>query len=282
MVEWIDLALLGDEEGLSAAINRLDASERATALADVAHQLGVDQVAIERAMLRTLVERVRPFALSSALWARAITASDDPEVEVRAHFARRGVTETPNRMRLALQLYAQFAEDRGNVRVQESDLKRCGYRCEHCGLAFCNEELSHKTLISPFGLRGGAKVDALKPHWNGQDSDRYPTLDHDWPVSLYGDNTSSNLRVLCRSCNMGKADYLALEQLRPWVGLPGRKQLLSQNVLSAEVFYTQLRRSPLCESTGLGPKATELTVQLRDPYIPGVLDNLVTVRSPDF
>jgi hypothetical protein len=215
-----------------------------------------------------------------ALVARPITSSDDPSTEIRRHFERRGVAETPERVQLALQLYAQFAQDRAKVPVKEVDLRRCGYRCEHCGLAFCNEELASKALISPFGLRGAKKVDPLKPHWNGIDENRNPTMDHDWPVSLYGDNTSGNLRVLCGACNQGKANYLALEQLKPWVGLQERAQLLGRGSLSLEAFYTQIRRSPICQRTGRGADVMELTVVLRDVRSPPVLDNLITVESP--
>ena len=234
---------------------------------------------VQRATLRILVERVRPFALSSSLWARPITSSDDPRAEIRRQFVRRGIAETSERVHLALRLYAQFAQDRTKVPVKEADLRRCGYRCEHCGLAFCNEELASKALISPFGLRGAKKTDPLKPHWNGVDDNRYPTMDHDWPVSLYGDNTSKNLRVLCGACNQGKANYQALEQMKPWVGLQDRAQLLGRSPLPCEVFYTQIRRSPTCERTGKGAAATELTVERRDPLSPAVLDNLMTVES---
>jgi hypothetical protein len=72
---------------------------------------------------------------------------------VRAHFAQQSITETPERLLQAVRLYVQFAEERRKVPIREQDLIRCGYRCQHCGLAFCNEELAHKALISPFGLR---------------------------------------------------------------------------------------------------------------------------------
>jgi hypothetical protein len=105
-------------------------------------------------------------------------------------------------------------------------------------------------------------------------------MDHNWPVSLYGDSTPANLRVLCMACNQGKAHYLAIEQFPSWVGLPGRAQLVGTGPLSFEVFYTQLRRSPVCKNTAKGPTESELTVQLLDPKAPAVLDNLATVSSP--
>ena len=99
-------------------------------------------------------------------------------------------------------------------------------------------------------------------------------------MSLYGDNGSANLRVICSACNQGKADILALEQLQPWVGLPGRKQLLGGGPVSLPVFYAQIRISQRCSTSGQGPTETELTVTLRDATLPAVLDNLETVASP--
>jgi hypothetical protein len=120
----------------------------------------------------------------------------------------------------------------------------------------------------------------LKPHWNGADELRWPTMDHDWPVSLYGNNDRKNLKVLCRACNEGKMDFLAWEQTRPSVGLPRRTQLSNPGSLPNDLFYTQLRRSPTCVDTGQNATATELTVRLVDATGPLVLDNLVTVASP--
>jgi hypothetical protein len=280
VAQWIDLALIDDEQALSTAIRDMDDSDRAAAIGAVVGELGLTKAEVERAILRVMIERARPLALPTSLWSRSITASDDPKAHVRAHFTRRGIAETPERLQQAVRLYFRFAEDRKKIRIRESDLKRCGYRCEHCGLAFCNEDLDSRALISPFGLRGTPKIDALKPHWNGGDELRYPTVDHHWPVSLYGDNSAANLRVLCGGCNQGKANYMALEQLPSSVGLVGRNQLLGSRSLSFEAFYTQIRRSPLCERTGQSPAVTELTVQLRDPRAPSVLDNLITVASP--
>jgi hypothetical protein len=57
---------------------------------------------------------------------------------------------------------------------------------------------------------------------------------------------------------------------------------LRRGPLSTEVFYTQLRKSPLCERTGKNALTAELTVELRDAHSPAVLDNLITVESPGF
>lgn len=278
-MEWIDFALLGDENDLQSALDGLDDGQLADAIDELMRKLGVDRAGIDRTILRLLVERVRPYALPKALWARPITSSDDPRALLRAHFARVGVTETAVRLDKGLDLYLQFREERVKVRVREADLRRCNYRCEHCGLAFCNEELAPKAIVSPFGTRGAKKTDALKPHWNGADDLRWPTMDHDWPVSLYGNNDYRNLKVLCRACNDGKQDFIAWEQTRAAVGLPKRIQL-TPGTIPNDLFYTQLRRSPVCADTGQTATATELTVRLIDVNGPLVLENLVTVASP--
>lgn len=217
--------------------------------------------------------------MPTSLWARPVTASDDPRTLLRTHFGRVGVAATADRLDKGLDLYLQFREERGRVQVQESDLRRCGYRCEHCGLALCNEELVRRAIVSPFGTRRAKKTDGLKPHWNGADELRWPTMDHDWPVSLYGNNDRTNLKVLCRACNEGKSDFLTWEQTRASVGLPRRTQLSSTGSLPKELFYTQLRRSPICIESGQSATSTELTVRLIDASGPLVLDNLVTVAS---
>lgn len=278
-MEWIDFALFGDENGLQSALDGLDARQRAEAIAGLTRKFGLDRADIELSILRLLIERARPYALPTSLWRRPVTASDDPRAHLRTHFGRIGVAATADRLDKGLDLYLQFREERSRVQVQEADLRRCGYRCEHCGLAFCNEELARRTIVSPFGTRGTKKTDALKPHWNGGDDLRWPTMDHDWPVSLYGSNDRKNLRVLCRACNDGKMDFVAWEQTRSAVGLPKRIQL-SPGKVPNELFYTQLRRSPVCVDTGQTAASTELTVRLVDANGPLVLDNFVTVASP--
>lgn len=278
-MEWIDFALLGDEVSLRYALDGLNDQQRADAIAELMGKLGIDRADLDRSILRLLVERARPYALPTSLWARPVTASDDPRAYLRTHFGRIGVTATADRLDKGIDLYVQFREERSRVQVQEADLRRCSYRCEHCGLAFCNEELARRAIVSPFGTRGAKKSDALKPHWNGADELRWPTMDHDWPVSLYGSNDRKNLRVLCRACNDGKQDFIAWEQTRAAVGLPKRIQLLPGTVPN-ELFYTQLRRSPVCVDTGQTARSTELTVRLVDANGPLILDNLVTVASP--
>lgn len=279
MAEWIDLALIGDEAALSAAVGALDGDGQARALKSLTRALAIGEGEVVENLIRLLVERVRPLALPASLWSRPVTASDDPLTHVRNHFRRRGINETQARLDAAVRLYDRFAEERVDRRVGEAELTRCGFRCQHCGIAFCNEQLEYKGVVSPFGNRGRDKSDPLKPHWNGGAEKRQPTHDHVWPVSTYGDNSSDNLRVLCNGCNFGKGDVLALEQVRAWTGLTGRDPLLRSGVVDWAAFYAQLRQSPRCDASDAGPNEAELTVELVDPGGPPVLGNLRTVTS---
>jgi 5-methylcytosine-specific restriction endonuclease McrA len=279
-MEWIDIALRDDEAGVSAAIGGLDAVARKSALEGVADVLGLSRDEVERAALRLLVERVRLLALPAALWSRSLDASDDPADLVRAHFKRRRIAETPDRVRRAIRLYRQFAAERDKRTITEATLTACGFRCQHCGIAFCDEQLASRAITSPFRLRRKPKTDAFKPHWHHEPTFLEPTIDHHWPVSLFGDNRPENLKVLCKGCNIGKEDFLALEQLRPSVGLTPRQSLLTVAPVQWAVFYAQLRRHPTCSDTGKKASEAELTVRLKDTYAPTVLDNLETVESP--
>jgi hypothetical protein len=279
VTEWIDLALLPNEDELGKALADLTDDERVSITRQMALFLKLDVKELEKALLRILVERARPFALSTTLWSRPVTASTDVQGEVRNHFERLGLTSTPERLRYAQQLYAQFAVDRTSIPMSISDLAAQNFRCWHCGLAFCDEDLANRGFESPYKLRGKPKTDPLKPHWHS-DKSREPRMDHNWPVTLYGSNESKNIRVICDACNTGKANFIALEQTPSFSGLPRRGQLNGTRPLPYEVFYAQIRKSPICVRTGRTARQTELTVELIDPTAPAVLDNLQTVESP--
>lgn len=277
-MKWIDFVLRLDEEGVSQAIDSLSGEDRMNAINEFLDVLGLSPLEFERSALRILVERARPLALPAELWSRPLTASNDQAALVKAHFKHLGVAETPDRLRRALSLYAQFAEERGATPVTEALLKSCKFRCQHCGLAFCDENLVKKAIESPFGQRSKQKVDPLKPHWNHGPDMREPTHDHVWPISLYGGNRPTNLNVICKGCNLGKEMWLALEQYPSSVGLP-RRTSLTNNIVSWEAFYVQLRRAPDCVLTGKTAADVELTVRLKDINSAPVLDNLETVES---
>jgi len=279
MPEWIDLALTLNEDDLADEIDKLSTEERKRVLDQLLTVFKLKSDAAERAILRLMVERARPIALPSTLWRRPINSSTNILAEAERHLKHLRVDATKERLQKAQDLYAQFVVERGKERVTEQLLKNQDYRCWHCGLAFCDEELTQKGFVSPFGSRRRVKNDPLKPQWINVEN-RLPTLDHHWPIKLYGDNQSRNHRVLCQSCNAGKAHYVTTEQMPPFVGLPRRTQFISNAPLPEDVFYAQIRLNPACFKTGKTARDTELTVEIRDPHMLGVLDNLVTVESP--
>lgn len=280
-VAWIDLALIANEPELASAVGSLTVAQRSELMTNVVTFLDLDKDELQLGLLRVLLERVRPYALSRATWARPITSSTDLAAEIQTHFERLDIAPLPERIARARALYVQFVDERKRVSVSTTALLAQNYRCGHCGLAFFNEELSELGLVSPFGTRGVAKADTLKMQWTDL-AQRLPTVDHDWPVSLYGDNTARNLRVLCRACNQGKEDYMLPEQMKPVTGLPRRRSLTSTSgVLPADLFYAQIRRAPHCHQSGVTATTSELTVAFRDARMPAVLDNLLTVATPD-
>lgn len=277
-MQWIDLTLLSAEAQLVSALTGLERGQRQSVADELLKLLRMDRDDLEVSSLRILVERARGFALPVSLWSRPLDASSNIRDAGRVHLEQLGLEATSERLDAIQILYQQFATERTRKPVTEASLQKNGYRCEHCGLAFCNEDLESKGIESPHGLRGALKVDALKLHW-GRDDLRIPTIDHDWPVSTFGSNADHNLRVLCGGCNQGKADYIALEQMGAWTGLVNRVQLVRQAVPLA-LFYAQVRRSSICSQTGVASSTAELTVQLRDPAGPAVFDNLITIVSP--
>lgn len=278
MEQWIDLALLPNEEELTQALDTLGRDDRNRIQNELLAVLKLRADTAELAILRLLIERVRPIVLPASLWSRPIESSTDFVAEAGRHLKHLGVQATRERLRHLQGLYSQFVTDRGKHQVSQQLLEDQGFRCTHCGLAFCDDECIQKGFVSPFGSRRRPKEDPLKPHWRKLEH-RLPTLDHHWPVSLYGDNQSSNHRVLCAGCNMGKENYLAAEQMHPFAGLPKREQFTRQRPVPFDVFYVQIRLYPECFRTGKTARETELTVELRDASLIGVLDNLVTVES---
>ncbi|WP_394538830.1 hypothetical protein PRJ39_25270 [Lysobacter enzymogenes] len=278
-MQWIDLALISGESNLVSTLEALERQERKVIADELFGILGLSQDDFELSTLRILVERARGFALPISLWSRPLDASSSIRDAGRSHLGQLGLEASSSRLDAIQFMYQEFATERARVPVTVTALSKNGFRCEHCGLAFCNEDLESKGIVSPHGYRGALKVDVLKVHWQ-RDEHRIPTMDHDWPVSTFGSNADHNLRVLCAGCNEGKAAYLALEQMGAWTGLLNRVQLVSQQVPLA-LFYAQIRRDPVCSRTGVASNSAELTVELRDPARPAIFDNLKTVVSPD-
>lgn len=279
-MNWIDLALIDNEADLRQAIEKLDEPGRAGVLAELVRLLKLGKGEAEQTLIRLLLERARPFSIPGPLWGRSPDSSDDMKRPTERHFRDLGIASSPERLRAVQKMYLQFSSERlDERRFTLADLQKQGFRCGHCGLAFCNDELAKKGWVSPHGVRRKDKSDPLKPQWKTA-ALRAPTLDHRWPISLYGSNDEGNLYVLCKGCNDGKSACLAREQLPSFIGLPQRSTLQGVYPISTEVFYAQIAREPMCRKTGVGAAQSELTVEIVDPHKPAFLDNLCTVESP--
>lgn len=281
MADWIDLATISDETSLSAAIDALGSQERHALREALCALLFVTPVEVEKSVLRILVERSRALALPKALWSRSLSDSSSVDDLCEGYLSSLGMESTKSRVASMRRLYRAFADTRSSQpTLSITMLDAVDWRCTHCGLLFCDEEVAHKGWSSPHGPRGALKVDAFKQHWHPVPPNyRRPTIDHDWPVSTFGDNTAANLRIMCRGCNEGKSNIVAGEQAQSWVGMHRRSQFLSLP-LPLDVFYAQIRRRPKCQLTGKDARQTELTVILRDSSGIARFDNLITVESP--
>jgi 5-methylcytosine-specific restriction endonuclease McrA len=279
-MNWIDLALIDNEPELRQAIEKLDEAGRAAMLAELTRLLKLSKGDAEQTLIRLLLERARPFSIPGPLWSRSPDSSDDMKRPTERHFKDLGITSSPERLRAVQKMYLQFSSERlDERRLTLADFERQSFRCAHCGLAFCNDELANKGFESPHGVRKKKKSDPLKPQWTHAHL-RNPTLDHRWPISLYGSNDEGNLYVMCRGCNDGKSACLGREQLRSFIGLPHRDTLLGTVPITTELFYAQIAREPACWKTGASATDVELTVEIVDHHKPLFLDNLRTVESP--
>jgi len=278
-MDWIDLALAQDETSLSQALSGLSAEDLKHVKGQLLTLLQADEQDFERSTVRILIERARAFALPLSLWTRPSDASSSIRDAGDQHFTAHGLLSTEDRLNLVQGLYQRFKVSTRSkaAKVTAEKLESAGFRCQICGLAFCNEDLEEQVIVSPHGYRGVPNPDPNKLHWTNPQY-RHPSIDHDWPISTFGDNSPQNQRVVCVGCNGGKANFVALEQTNAWTGMIHRTQL-EGGAVSLALFYAQLRRHPMCSRTGATAATTELSVVLKDPARPVVLDNLITVTG---
>lgn len=280
-MDWIDLALAQGEARLSEALSGLSTEDLKVLKSQLLSVLHVEDAEIERATVRILIERARAFALPVSLWARPTDASWSIRDAGEQHLSAHGLVSTDERLVSVQGLYQRFRASKRSkgAKVNQAKLAATGFRCQICGLRFCNEDLEKWSIVSPHGYRGIPKPDPMKMHWTNPEY-LLPSIDHDWPISTYGDNSPENQRVVCVGCNGGKANFVALEQTYAWTGMVERGQL-EEGTVSRALFYAQLRRQPKCIHTGATAATTELSVELKDPAKPVVLDNLITVTGPN-
>lgn len=279
-MEWIDLVLAQSEGDLREQVQSLSLEDRELLKTSMLSLLEIEPAELEVSVFRILIERLRPFALPQELWSRGLNETTSVRDMAGRHLEHFGLATSDPRLRQMQDLYRRYCEERQRFGVTEARLTTCNYRCSHCGLLFYNEELEDLGIVSPFGNRGAAKLDPLKPHWHDVNR-RKPRVDHNWPIALFGSNDEANLRILCDGCNTGKADFSTLEHTREFVGHHQGKKLRGERPVSWAMFYAQVLYRGVCARTGCTAREAELTVVLKNQRLPAVLDNLVTVESAE-
>lgn len=279
MADWLDLAAQTSEAATTQRIEELSKAEVAELTADLLKFFRIPDGEVDKYLLRLLLDRARPFVLPKSVWSRRVGSSTNIQGVIGKHVSDLGFEPTDDRLVMLQTLYRAFAEERKRqLPLTERLLNLSGFRCRLCGYAFRNEDLEATGIISPHGFSDN-RSDAYKPHYHIDkgNSPFMPTVDHLWPISLYGSNDPSNLAVLCQGCNNGKSDFLNFRQTRPFNGLPFRNEILSESSIRLQTFYVQLSRQPVCYRSGRGPSEVELTIRPVNMNFPMVLDNLQTV-----
>lgn len=206
-MNWIELVAIDREVDLQDAINRLSEEEVRQITTELLSMIGSGEDNAKRFLLRILLERARPMAIPLRVWRRRREETWSVQEEIQRYFHAFGQNLAPEHLALLQQIYFRFLTVRQRVPVTEQLLRINGFRCGLCGMLFYNEDLESLAIESPHGFRLNHISDPYKPHYAITLEKTEPTLDHIWPVSLYGDNSTSNQNVLCKGCNEGKADY---------------------------------------------------------------------------
>jgi hypothetical protein len=247
----------------------------------------------ERSLLRYVARNLRRRVLYDLVPAKVLRfpgARDqyDLEGEIVATIAERlGIPEQTVRKstlpRVIRQLSVNLSLSRSETGTEAIGvlLRRDGSRCSMCGYRFrpadCPVDIDEGVLEDePYHE---AMYDSLKPS-SFDVSLRPMEVDHIIPISSFGSNAVSNLRILCSMCNSGKSDYLAYPEPRPASGYRARERLKERSLGRGgdlSLFYAVLERDKCCTVCGQTPRTTELTLAPRDPRKFFLFDNLKTV-----
>lgn len=179
-------------------------------------------------------------------------------------------------------LVSSFREARKKIKVREADLVTANYRCQCCGHPFSDFDIESLDIELPENLKqfhNTFSVDELHPI-NHDRSRGKPSVEHVWPVSLYGDNSPPNLIVYCLACNSGKSNSISYAHAPPNVGLYLKKYFVDSNIVTEDVFHSVLaRHSSKCALCGDPASKSPLTVRRRMNAAVNIPDNLMAVCS---
>lgn len=181
--------------------------------------------------------------------------------------------------RLAIDL-TRKRTDGGVVSVAHL-VQRYGDRCASCGYQFrpsdCPLGVDPELFVdAPYHEE---RYDALKPSTFDRDL-RKIVVDHVVPISSFGSNKESNLRLLCLMCNSGKSDYLGYSEPRFASGYRERNRLTETSLVAGSelgLVYSVLQRDRHCVRCRRTARETELTLEPIDGNRFFLFDNLSAV-----
>jgi hypothetical protein len=155
-------------------------------------------------------------------------------------------------------LWYAWVEERKNInkkkrKALKSKLKReQNNRCNNCGVKLGDEKNSaayneedHFKPIHEF----------VHPQMDGE-------LDHKEPVSQFGQNDSGNFQLLCRFCNQGKKDDIAIS-IDDRLSIATKDPSDVDSSLRRSLFYEVTSDCSECTQCGNQIAETELTIQMK-------------------
>jgi 5-methylcytosine-specific restriction endonuclease McrA len=282
MKSALDLLIFSGEASLQRALSKLDGNGRQLAISELQDFLGLTQEKIEAQTLRILLERARPLLISSVSWNQGVGSSDPVRSSIREYL--KGTLKLQDGEISASwidgleKLAVNFKENRVKVTVSIDLLEKCKYRCTCCGYLFKDNDLESLVLELPEDLKSlhnTSPIDAFHPIAENAKLAR-PSVDHVWPVSLYGNNHEENLAIICTACNQGKANFISAANAAPNVGHNLRKYFLP-GAIDRDVFFGAVARDGECKVCSALPSERQLTVRPRMEEAVAVSDNLMTV-----
>lgn len=139
------------------------------------------------------------------------------------------------------------------IQYREELLKEQNYKCNHCGVKLDIVNSKYETVFIN---------DKYKPYSKSNGYNYlYPEVDHIKPVSSIGDNSKTNLQVLCRLCNRAKSNILNIKVLDE-VKYAGEKiEEIKTSHIHRMLYFTIERAKKQCENCL--SKDTELSIRKR-------------------
>lgn len=286
MQDLLRLVTATTEAELDIQLRQLTHEQRDAVIGNLLLALGITSDELQLQILRQLIERGRPLVVPAHIWTQSIESSDPIRSVAKTHLSEKfGLHESSIGDPIISnveKLVSSFREVRKKIRVREDNLVSANYRCQCCGHPFSDVDIETLEIELPNNLKQFHNtfiVDKLHPIHHDRSRGR-PSVEHVWPVSLYGDNSSTNLIVYCLACNNGKSNSISYAHTPPNVGVYLKKHFVDPNVVTEDVFQSVLaRHSSRCALCGDTADKSPLTVRRRMNAAVNIPDNLIAVCS---